>query len=485
MNDNNLLEQELNALGDELRAQPSVAKTVMKRLAEVHAAGHAAASSVIAPASLIEHEVLQPSNVIQAGLRRRQFASMTAALAALAATVAAIVFLRTDSIAFAQVGERLGLVRTATFTMTRAVVRRLPSGETTPMEILHKMFVRTDGHIRIEWPGGQVTVTSDEEFVSLETDPSKQTAKRRYLYELENRQDIVATLRSLHRSADAFSIATKTIDGIDCPGFRIEERDATLLVWVNPTTHLPVRAERSYDKAINSASDQDVVSVTERYDNMKFDEPLADELFSVTPPEGYVVTTEGTPPADRRELFSNPLVVTPNVGVGPLKFGASEEEIFRLLGKPNSESISVPNVPIDDKTSNVGGQERPAGASLVVLTKFHILNYPGLGLSLTVEANDGLVGIQCMGQDSLGATGRTFRGATDLGIRIGASEQEVIKAYGIPDEGPTYSEGTKGNLKYRDLHVEFVMNEERRVRVISLSDAVSRPLRFEWQVPKD
>ena len=484
MNDNDLLEQELNALGNELRAQPSIAKTVMQRLAEVHAAGHAAASSVITPASLIEHEVLQPANVNQAGLRRRQFASMTAVLATLVATVVAIVFLRTDSVAFAQVGERLGLVRTATFAMTRSMVRRLPGGETTPVEIQHQMFVRADGRIRTEWPEGQVKVTSPEEFVSLETDPTKQTATLRYLYELENRQDIVATLRSLHRSSEAFSIARKTINGIDCPGFRIDERDATLLVWVNPSTYLPVCAERSYAKAI-SASDQDVVSVTERYDNMKFDEPLADELFSVTPPNGYVVTTEGTPPAGRRELFSNPLVVTPNFGVGSLKFGASKEEIFRLLGKPDSESISVPSVPIDDKTSNVGGQERPPGASLVVLTKFHTLDYRALGLMLTVEEADGLVGIQCMGQDTLGATGRTFRGATDKGIRIGASEQEVIEAYGKPEEGPTYSKGTKGNLKYRDLHMEFVMNEERRVRVISLSDSASRPLRFEWQVPKD
>ena len=484
MNDNDLLEQELNSLGDELRAQPSVAKTVMQRIAEVHTTGHAASSPVVAPASPIELEVLQPTGVIQAGLRRRQFASMTAALAALAATIVAIVFLRTDSVAFAQVGERLGLVRTATFTMTRAVVRRLPSGETTPVEIQHQMFVRTDGRIRTEWPEGKVTVTSPEEFVALETDPTKQTATLRYLYELENRQDIVATLRSLHRAADAFRTATKTIDGIDCPGFRIEERDATLLVWVNPTTYLPVRAERSYAKAL-SPSDQDVVSVTERYDNMKFDEPLADEMFSVTPPVGYVVTTEGTPPVDRRELFSNPLVVTPNVGVGPLKFGASRDEILRILGKPDSESISVPSIPIDDKTSNVGGQERPPGASLVVLTKFHIFDYRGLGLTLTVEATDGLVGIQCIGQDSIGATGRTFRGATDKGIRIGASEQEIIEAYGKPDEVPTYSRGTKGNLKYRDLHMEFVMNEKRTVRVISLSDSASRPLRFEWQLPKD
>ncbi len=182
-------------------------------------------------------------------------------------------------------------------------------------------------------------------------------------------------------------------------------------------------------KAI-TAADRDVVSMTECYDDMRFDEPLADELFSVTPPDGSVVTTVGTPPADRQELFSMPLVVTPIVGVGPLKFGTSRVEIHRRLGKPDSEHVHIPSFPITDKTSSMNGKERPPGAALIVLTKLHILNYWGLGLTLTLEAEEGLRGIQCLGQDSVGAAGRTFRGATDKGIRIGSSAEDVLKAYG-------------------------------------------------------
>ncbi len=57
------------------------------------------------------------------------------------------------------------------------------------------------------------------------------------------------------------------------------------LGMVNPNTRLPISVERSYAKAITSA-DHEVVSVTDHYNDMKFDVPLTDELFSVTPPDG-------------------------------------------------------------------------------------------------------------------------------------------------------------------------------------------------------
>lgn len=485
MNDHELLEQELNSLGDELRTPPSIAEAVMRRIArDAHDGTRPEASLVSLTDQTIDHESPRPANPTRARLRPRLFTSMTAAVAVLAATVLAVLFLRTDSIAFAQVRERLAAVRTATCMWTHSVVTRLPDGRTSPVEIRRRLLVRTDGRLRVEGPEGLATVTSPDDFVTLELDPSNRTATRRYLYEIENRQDIVAVLRSLPQSVKAVKIATKEIGGIQCPGFRIEESASTLLVWVDPKTGLPVRADRSYAKAINEA-DRDVVSVTERYDDMRFDEPLADELFSVTPPDEYVVTTVGTPPANRQELFSMPLVLTPNVGVGPLKFGTSRAEILRLLGKPDSEDVRIPIVPITDKTSNVDGKERPPGASLVVLTKLHTLNYWGMGLTLTLEAEEGLRGIQCWGQDSVGAAGRTFRGATDKGIRIGSSAEDVRAAYGEPDENPADSNQKNGSLKYHELHLVFGMTEKQTVRFINLSTPYEYRLRFEWRVPNE
>jgi len=286
-------------------------------------------------------------------------------------------------------------------------------------------------------------------------------------------------LRTLHQSATATKIPAREIAGAQCPGFRIEERQSTVLVWVDPKTFLPAYAERSYSAAFLER-DHDVQQVGETYDDMKFDEPLADELFSAVPPAGFAVTIVGTPPADRKAIVTEPFVVTPNVGAGPLKFGMSKAEIIRLLGKPDSENIHVPKVTVTDDTSEVDGIKRPAGASLVVLTELHTMRYNGLGIRLTVEAEDGLRGIQCLGQDSLGLVGRTFRGATDKGIQIDSSAQDVVNAYGAADKKP-YGQ----SLSYNQLHLEFFLTEQMTVRVINLSDSHEHRLRFEWRTPRE
>ena len=393
----------------------------------------------------------------------------------LACVLLAIPLFRADSVAFAQIRERLASVRTASFTLRHSVLQRLPDGTSAPMEMRQRISVRSDGRMRAEL-NGIVAIVSQDDFIKLEIDATKRTATLRYLYQLEEKQDLLATLRSLHESVAAVAIPAKEIREVECPGFRIEERQSTLSVWVDRKAHLPVYAERSFSKAIGE-DDPDVLRFDEVYEDMKFDEPIADEMFSVVPPTGYAVTTIGTPPADRKEIFDQPLVATANVGVGPLKFGMPRAEIVRLMGKPDQEAVHVPNFTIKDNTDQVDGQVRPKGASLAVLTEWHIMNYDGLGVWLTVEVEDGLTGIQCFGQDSLGSQGRTFRGATAEGIRVGSSVQDVLKAYGKPDKQSDHE------LSYDPLHLKVALTERQTVRSISLSDADSHPLRFEWRVP--
>ena len=70
-----------------------------------------------------------------------------------------------------------------------------------------------------------------------------------------------------------------------------------------------------------------------------FDQPLDPSLFSLDPPKGYTVTTKGkpatwqqNPPAEKNLLAPE---VIPGVGLGPVKFGMSKEEVIKLLGKPD------------------------------------------------------------------------------------------------------------------------------------------------------
>ncbi len=478
MNDHELLEQELHSLGDELRTSPSIATAVLRRIASD--IDDSSLTIVSRPQTANPETTYVKVRKSVDPVRPRYVMSTTVvAVMVFIGAVLSISLLRTDAVAFAQVRERIAAVRTASYQFKKLVTLRLPEGRSEVKEIEHHIYVRGDGRTRIEGADGIALIQSPEDLIKLDIDPKQRTATLRYLYEYENQVDILATLRTLHESAKAIKIPSKEIAGTQCPGFRIEERESTLLVWVDPRTFLPAYAERTYSAAILER-DRDVQEVVETYDNMQFDEPLADELFSVVPPAGFAVTTVGTAPADRKAIIAEPFVVTPNVGAGPLKFGMSRAEIIRLLGKPDSENIHVPNFTVTDDTSEVDGIERPDGASLVVLTELHTMRYNGLGLWLTVEVTEGLRGIQCLGQDSLGLEGRTFSGATDKGIRIGSSAQDVVTAYGAADK-----KLSNHTLSYDQLHLEISLKDQMTVRAISLSDSYKHRLRFEWRLPEE
>ena len=74
-----------------------------------------------------------------------------------------------------------------------------------------------------------------------------------------------------------------------------------------------------------------------------FDRPLDPALFDLTPPEGYKVETFGVAelqpePAAKDKDKGKPaaeMVVTPLVGIGPVKFGMKADDVIRLLGKPD------------------------------------------------------------------------------------------------------------------------------------------------------
>jgi len=474
MSEHDSLHQDLIFLGEELRRTPSIAPAVCQAVLsdQIEPSSPGGLGGLPNRGEVNRKTLNRPVRRFRYRLRQKVLAPLAVVVAC---TVFAMIFLKSDRIAFAQVKQRLASVRTASFTLKQTAVKSRTDG--TPTIVTRRVILRGDGRIRMDDPDGNVMIVSQDDFVKLEINPKNRTATLRYLYEIEQQTDILKTLRSLHESINAIKLPPKQIGGVECEGFRIEERQSTLRVWIDPKTHLPVLVDRVYSEA-----DKDVGNFKITYDDMHFDIPVSDMMFSIVPPADFVVTTVGTPPADRKEPFAEPLVVTPNVGVGPLKFGMLRAEIVRLLGKPDSETVSLPMVPITDKTSEIDEVPRPRGATLVVLTELHILKYNGLGMLLTVEATEGLRGIHCFGQDSLGAEVRTFRGATAEGIRIGSSIEDILKAYGKPNETPLKSVGHE--MTYDRSHLKFALTEHRRVRSISLSDSWEHRLRFEWRVPE-
>jgi hypothetical protein len=131
------------------------------------------------------------------------------------------------------------------------------------------------------------------------------------------------------------------------------------------------------------------------------------------------------------EASADELIIEPLVGIGPVNFGTSKEEVIKHFGQP-------------DRVSADG-------------TK---LNYvASRGLSFTVDSELGLREIGCWSEGMLPSRVTTFAGKTKEGIGIGASEEEIVAAYGQPDRTSTGSKGVIQNLHYDELQARFSLQE--------------------------
>ena len=140
---------------------------------------------------------------------------------------------------------------------------------------------------------------------------------------------------------------------------------------------------------------------------------------------------EGEPPGR--------LILEPLVGIGPVTFGMSRDQIIEHFGQP-------------DKI-----QEGP-------LMK---LNYvSSQGLIFNVDAELGLQEIGCWSEGMLPYGVTTFAGSTKEGIAIGASYDKVVAAYGEPDRTSTNDSGAIQILHYDDLGVKFWIKEGATMCII-------------------
>jgi hypothetical protein len=131
------------------------------------------------------------------------------------------------------------------------------------------------------------------------------------------------------------------------------------------------------------------------------------------------------------EASVDELIIEPLVGIGPVKFGMSKEEVIKYFGPP-------------DKVLADGAK----------------LNYvSSRGLSFTVNSELGLQEIGCWSEGMLPSRVTTFADKTKEGIGIGASEDEIIAAYGQPDRISTSSNGVIQNLHYDKISARFSLKE--------------------------
>ena len=133
------------------------------------------------------------------------------------------------------------------------------------------------------------------------------------------------------------------------------------------------------------------------------------------------------------------LIIEPLVGIGSVQFGTSVIELIEHFGQP-------------DKVMAEG-------------TKLNYVSSKGLGF--TVDSELGLQMIQCWSNNwptELPFAVTTFTGRTKEGIGIGATQEEIVAAYGQPDRtGTDSNKGVIQNLGYDKLRIKFSLWQDKLI----------------------
>jgi hypothetical protein len=207
----------------------------------------------------------------------------------------------------------------------------------------------------------------------------------------------------------------RDIDGRRGVQFRAKWHDDEFLVTVDAETTLPLRMEVSRGKVSGK-------EIQEVFSDFVFDAPIDEAIFTLKPPKEYAVErhvpdrANKSYPADDAET----LIVSPG-SFGPVTSGMPVEKIIQLLGKPDwieKKEVAISPVP------EPGLEEKKA--------TFAQLEYDSRGFQLSVLPSGDLT-ISCFGQAQSGPLVRDFVGQTKESIRLGASRDDVIEAYGKPE----------------------------------------------------
>jgi len=329
-------------------------------------------------------------------------------------------------LAFAQVQERLKEVRSVTGTH---VLRRpgQPDEE-------FRLLILENGLVRVEQPDGGYTVTDTRKHRALLVTPAKKQAT--VLEGLATRPpaDLYGLLRDAPRRA-VRRLPGRELEGRRAVGYVVRVDEAGLAggeftVWVDPTTGLPFRFEAT-EKDDKGRPVQ--VLLTE----LVYDVRLDPDLFSLKPPADYAVTRHGLaelPPEPDIKALREP-EVRPGVGLGPVKFGMSKQQVIELLGKPDKE------------------EARGTG-----------LSYLSRGYALTVSPARGVLMISCFTQQTFAIRVRDFRGKTAEGVAMGSTRADVEKASGKPDKVETNGPATT-YLEYHKKGLHFVLFDGKVVQL--------------------
>jgi hypothetical protein len=296
-----------------------------------------------------------------------------------------------------------------------------------------RLLILGNGVCRAEEADGNYTLTDTGKSRALLVNAKKHTASL-ILGVNVPQVNLYDHIKNLSSAAFARPLPGKKIAGKDVLGFVVKVQGQDLTVWADARTKLPVRVE-AHGKDEKGKTAEVII------DEFVFDKELDARLFSFEPPAGYQFDSKGVAelPAAPDDPRLKDLVVTPLVGIGPVKFRMPRADVEKLLGKP-------------DEIQEMGKN----GAAWN-------LNYGSRGFFIGVSKSLGVINFSCVKKEVMFTRARDFSGKTDKGIAMGASTADVIKAY-----GPSNSKETKMGsiyLSYGKLWADFTFFDDKLVQM--------------------
>ena len=194
------------------------------------------------------------------------------------------------SVSFADLVQHIRKARTLRCT----IVFHLPGREPSPMS-----FASAPGRSRLTMQNGTAQITDSRQGRILVLKPARMIAIIRSSPVMPQTNPMV-DLQQLHETDGRF-VAARTLDGMRCNVFRVDQESQTLMIWADPETNLPVRLETfdplKIDPGDPPAGPKAIVT------DMEWDADLDEALFSVQLPPGYVLEEDAYPPATERDLI--------------------------------------------------------------------------------------------------------------------------------------------------------------------------------------
>lgn len=367
------------------------------------------------------------------------------------------------SVALAALGISLFAATDAAFAQVQQAIRDLEyvtitsfwedDGERVPVEKVQA----TRENIRTQRPDGIVTITSLADAKEMVINPGTRTVEIYPLYDTMYARQRIAGIFRLIGHAPSSAVVRSGSDSKGERRYVIDWEGRKIALWIRDGAILPTRMTILDMPEEDSA----LVGLTALIDAS----PIADDAFVFDPPADYSVTRIAVAPTTE----SRRLNVIPGVGFEGLEFGSSIAQVFDFLGEPDAvkrhavideSRLTADDVNVIRAANEIGSGADVAmnlrGAGLPVRWSDELI-YDSQGFRLIVDERGGLTMITVYRQDLVGGgRNRSFDGMIAGSLKIGDSPEDIIAAFGEPDNRSGLNESTwNGVLLYWNPFVKF------------------------------